>query len=733
MNNATFYAITISICLTTLGLITSVNAQGPQPQYHTNAAASPGNSIPFAYNASGCRGQQVYPVGTFSPQPPSGQVITKVYFRAESGSTGTGITTYSQFHISLKQANISSLSSSAWEVGMTQVYSSTNFTISRVTGQWFEIELQSPFPYDPTLPLIWDVTTLHTSFSNFYLSVRSNYLPGSYRNYSTQGWSSPTPTGAGAYCLQFGFDLANYSPNDAGVTAVLSPVSDCDGSNQDVEVEISNLGINQINGVEIHWTLNSVIQPMFTYSGLLDTLNGSLPSTANVVIGNMNLAGGNSYDIVAWTEMPNNVLDTVNGNDTTYATVLGYNYPTVNLGLDTITCPNDPITLNAGAGRDSVLWNTSATTQTIVANTSQTYIVDVWKNGCIGGDTINVNFFPAPPLVDLGPDTMICYGDSILLNATTPGVTYIWHDNSTGPTYYADTIGNYSVIIEDANTCKNTDDINVSLFSTPLNSMSVVPRNTICFGSPFEFRANSFTQGSTMYQWKINTIDFGSPTTNNKFSPTLVYGDSVNVDLLTDVCSSTTYAVPSNYITMYLKPEPKLISGKSETDTVLENTSKNYLVPIVQGSTFTWSAVGGSISSPIGNAVAVQWGPAMTSAKILVTEKDAGNCSFTNERNVVIISIVGVKDENHQIGIGSAYPNPANTSITIPLMSSGDWNIDLSLFDITGKKVKSIYSGEVSGNRNFTFAVDDLRSGIYFYKVATQDGYESVKKISIQH
>ena len=102
---------------------------------------------------------------------------------------------------------------------------------------------------------------------------------------------------------------------------------------------------------------------MFSYNGFLDTLNGTGPSTANVVIGNMNLAGGNSYDIVAWTELPNNVVDTVDGNDTSDVSIQGYNFPTVDLGLDTTICPYDVITLDAGSGRDSVLWNTMESTR----------------------------------------------------------------------------------------------------------------------------------------------------------------------------------------------------------------------------------------------------------------------------------------------------------------------------------------------------------------------------------
>ncbi|HAW52803.1 MAG TPA: hypothetical protein DCX54_10835 [Flavobacteriales bacterium] len=451
----------------------------------------------------------------------------------------------------------------------------------------------------------------------------------------------------------------------------------------------------------------------------------------NVSVGTQNNYG-KRYNVPGTYAIKLGVTDG-NCTDTMMKEILVSAYPTVNLGNDTTTCPGDPVILDAGAGRDNILWSTSATSRYLTASVAGTYSVTVTENGCDASDTINILFYPNPPSVNLGNDTMICLGDSLILDATAPGVTYLWYDNTTGPTHVADTAGNYSVIIEDANTCKNTDDINVSLFSTPVVSLSVVPRNTLCFGAPFEFRASSFTQGSLMYQWKVNAVNSGAPTTNNKFSPNLMYGDSVGVDLLTDVCSSTPYAVPSNYITMYLNPVPKLISGSTAPDTVLENTSKNYLVPIVQGSTFTWSAVGGTITSPIGNAVNVEWGTAMDTAKIMVTEKDAGNCSFTNVRNVVIISIVGVKDEKNLIGIGYAYPNPANTTVTIPLLIDGNWNIDLSLYDMTGKKVKALFNGAVSGNRNLTFAVDDLQNGMYFIKVTTSEGYESVKKLSIKH
>jgi len=441
---------------------------------------------------------------------------------------------------------------------------------------------------------------------------------------------------------------------------------------------------------------------------------------------------GKRYNIAGTYEIKLGVTDG-NCSDTMSKEVLVSDYPTVDLGNDTTTCPGDPKILDAGAGRDVILWSTSATTRFLPADTAGNYIVTVTENGCSSQDSILISLFNAPPVVNLGNDTMICYGDNILLDATVPGVSYLWHDNSTGPTYVADTIGNYSVTIEDVNTCKSSDDINVSLFAQPTVSLSVLPGNTICYDSPYEFRAASFTQGSVMYQWIINGVNSGSPTINNRFSPNLNHGDSVAVQLLTDVCSSTTYAIETDYITMILNPQPLMIGG-NPADTVLEYTSKNYLVPLISGSTFTWSVVGGNITTPaIGNAVSVDWGTEMDTAKIMVTEKDNANCSYTNVRNIVIKSIVGINDNDQHIGIGKAYPNPANTIVTIPVVSKGNWDVDLSLYDMTGKKVKAIYNGAISGNRDFTFAVDDLENGMYFNKVTTSDGFESLNKISIQH
>ena len=52
------------------------------------------------------------------------------------------------------------------------------------------------------------------------------------------------------------------------------------------------------------------------------------------------------------------------------------------------------------------------------------------------------------PSVDLGPDTQLCKGNPIILNATTPNYTYYWdYDGSTNNYFFPTESGEYKVTI----------------------------------------------------------------------------------------------------------------------------------------------------------------------------------------------------------------------------------------------------------------------------------------------
>lgn len=72
------------------------------------------------------------------------------------------------------------------------------------------------------------------------------------------------------------------------------------------------------------------------------------------------------------------------------------------------------------------------------------------------------------------------------------------------------------------------------------------------------------------------------------------------------------------------------------------------------------------------------------------------------------------------------YPNPATNQVNISFKEIPQANIDIQLFDITGRLLKSKrYSSQI----NIDIDVNDLTNGIYFLNINTAEGYSKTFKI----
>jgi len=80
------------------------------------------------------------------------------------------------------------------------------------------------------------------------------------------------------------------------------------------------------------------------------------------------------------------------------------------------------------------------------------------------------------------------------------------------------------------------------------------------------------------------------------------------------------------------------------------------------------------------------------------------------------------------------YPNPFNPSTTIDFSIHNDSNVDLSIFNIKGQKIKTIAHNEFTkGNHSINWNGDDesgnsVSSGVYLYKLKVNDKTELVRK-----
>ncbi|MFB6456018.1 gliding motility-associated C-terminal domain-containing protein, partial [Chitinophaga sp. Hz27] len=151
--------------------------------------------------------------------------------------------------------------------------------------------------------------------------------------------------------------------------------------------------------------------------------------------------------------------------------------PVVNLGKDTTICGGNSLVLDAGAANFgyTIKWSTGETTQRINVTKAGTYWVNVSNGQCATTDTIKVGLIPTP-LVDI-PDTTICRGQSVKLDAYVNGASYLWSNGSTASSILVSTQEDFWVKVSKSG-CITIDTVKVSVNPPP--DISLSRDTTIC-------------------------------------------------------------------------------------------------------------------------------------------------------------------------------------------------------------------------------------------------------------
>ncbi|MGH2574563.1 MAG: T9SS type A sorting domain-containing protein, partial [Ignavibacteria bacterium] len=78
------------------------------------------------------------------------------------------------------------------------------------------------------------------------------------------------------------------------------------------------------------------------------------------------------------------------------------------------------------------------------------------------------------------------------------------------------------------------------------------------------------------------------------------------------------------------------------------------------------------------------------------------------------------------------YPNPFNPSTTIEYYLLKPSRVKIILYDLLGREIKTLlHYVQKAGNHKINFNSDGLASGIYYYKLETDDGFSDTKKMVI--
>lgn len=239
----------------------------------------------------------------------------------------------------------------------------------------------------------------------------------------------------------------------------------------------------------------------------------------------------------------------------------------------------------------------TTTAPTHVFTTPGTYdvvLIAYDSTACLTSDTTHITITVlAPPIVNLGLDTVLCGTPNVQLDAGNPGLTYLWSTNAVTQQITASTAGLYWVTVDNG-LCTTTDSVNVTIVSSPGLSTDT----TVCQGNPVTLDA--LNVGST-YNWS-NGLHTQQITVTNP--------GTYWVQVINGSCTL------SDSIDVFVNPLPVVNLGN---DTVLCPGSLLLLDAGNPGSTYLWSsgAVTQTFTPPLNNNL-----PAVHS----VTVTDANGC-----------------------------------------------------------------------------------------------------------
>ncbi|MFZ4797411.1 MAG: gliding motility-associated C-terminal domain-containing protein [Bacteroidia bacterium] len=200
------------------------------------------------------------------------------------------------------------------------------------------------------------------------------------------------------------------------------------------------------------------------------------------------------------------IIDTINIKNTPIPTIL--------LGNDTNFCNKGSFSLTA-PNADSYKWFFSSNRtnpnfilvsniQNKIATNPGLYLLEWKKNTCIKKDTIKLEI-RNEPIANLGPDTLLCFNSSCLLNTNNSksGVNYLWQNGDTSSQQLVSNIGTYWVKVSD-HICTYYDTVNVNIESEI--KINLGNDTVICNNNSFEISPTFLN--ATSLKWYNNAPTF---------------------------------------------------------------------------------------------------------------------------------------------------------------------------------------------------------------------------------
>ncbi len=214
----------------------------------------------------------------------------------------------------------------------------------------------------------------------------------------------------------------------------------------------------------------------------------------------------------------------------------------IEIGLSTNNTSFGTLIYTAPAAATNTVW--TQRTVTFVAPNNGQFLV-IRQQGMLQ-NWVHIDNFAMESCnftVDLGNDTTLCDGDSIVLDVTQPNATYLWSDNSTSATNTISQTGTYWVEVT-VDTCVASDTIDIAVVAVPNVNFSHTGN---CLNEQINFVSNvTIDSGSiNVLSWDFDDGTFGStPVIDHSYNNTGTY--DVSLTAVSDLGCSNSFNTSIN-------------------------------------------------------------------------------------------------------------------------------------------------------------------------------------------
>ncbi|HEX8409774.1 MAG TPA: hypothetical protein VF883_13010 [Thermoanaerobaculia bacterium] len=283
--------------------------------------------------------------------------------------------------------------------------------------------------------------------------------------------------------------------------------------------------------------------------------------------------------------------------------------PAITPSGPTSFCEGGSVVLSAPAGYSSYLWSNGATTDSIVVTQHGNYSVTVTNGaGCSAqssATTVVVSPVPNTPAITADGPATFCDGGSVTLTAD-PGYRYLWSTGAETPSITVTVSGNYTVTIFGAGDCAATSAPFTVTELAPLTRPTITANGptTFCEGGSVEVVANvSGGSGNYNYQW----FSTGTPIPGATSQTYVATGNPSYVYVqVTDSVGCVSMTSEAQVFTVKPLPDATITAETA----VCANSTQAASVPWAgNGSTYSWTITGGTITGTMANTVSFTAGP----------------------------------------------------------------------------------------------------------------------------